>query len=469
MGDRIRESWNTRLGFVLAAVGSAVGLGNIRRFPFQVGEEGGAVFLVVYLCFVILIGFPAMLVELSVGRKTNRNPVGALKMFGGGAWMYVGGLFVVMVFVIFAYYSVVSGWVLRYFFDSFTGAYTEDPAEYFVEISTGLDALFFHAVFAAVAIAIVALGVQRGIELAVKVMVPSIVVLVVGLAVYAFTLEGASAAYAYYLTPDAEVVLSNWHLVLPAAAGQAFFTLSLGMGVMITYSSYIDEDRNLSKDAGMVVSLDTLIAFVAGLIVLPILFTVSDGPSTVSGAGTVFVSLAGAFADLPYGSLVGAIFFGILALAALSSAISILEVAVSYLIDEADVSRFKAAVSVGFVAFLLGVPVTYNLVFIDLLDILAAEILLVAGSLLLMVLVAWLGTDKAIEELKKGIGDLGWMGTTWVWLIRVPVVVVLVVSLYLGFVDYAEFLREDFADFLVGEIRQLQEEPTRVSPIAYFF
>jgi NSS family neurotransmitter:Na+ symporter len=447
--DLVRESWATRIGFVLAAVGSAVGLGNIWRFPFLIGREGGAAFLVVYLAFVVLVGFPAMLVELSVGRRTNLNPVGALREFGGRGWKYVGGLFVAVVFIIVSYYSVVAGWVLRYFLDSFTGAYLDQPAEHFVGIASGLDALLFHAVFTAAVIGIVALGVRSGIEIAAKAMVPAIIVILVALAAYAFSLDGATAAYSYYLSPDFGVVIENWKTILPAAAGQAFFTLSLGMGVMITYSSYIGEDRNLAEDAGAVVVLDTSVAFITGLVVFPILFTVGIEPGE-PGAGAIFVTVAGALSDVPFGRAVGVLFFGVVALAALSSAISLLEVAVSYLIDEKGTTRKLATAVIGGGAFVVGIPVTYDLVFVDLYDILAAQILLVTGALLVMVLVAWLNPDEAIDELKKGTGRLGKAGDAWIWLVRVPVIVVLLVSLYLGVADYVEFLRGDFAEFLFG-------------------
>lgn len=447
--DSIRESWTTRLGFVLAAVGSAVGLGNVWRFPFQVGEGGGSAFLFVYLGFVLLIGFPAMLVELSLGRRTNLSPVGALREFGGGAWRYVGGLFVLIVFVIVSYYSVVAGWVLRYFVDSFTGAYLGRSGEHFGEIATGFDALFFHTVFMVGVVGIVALGVRKGIEVAVKLMVPAIAVILVALAAYGWTLNGAGAAYAYYLSPEFGTIAQNWTTILPAAAGQAFFTLSVGMGVMVTYSSYISEDRNLFEDAGGIVALDTFVAFTTGLVVFPILFTVGVDPGE-PGPGAIFITLAGALSEIPFGAVVGALFFGIVALAAASSAISLLEVAVSHLIDQRGASRKRATVVVGTAAYIAGIPVAYDTVFVDLYDILAAQILLVAGAILLMVLVAWLHPQEAIDELEAGVGELGFLGGAWVWLVRIPVLVVLIVSLYLGVEGYVEFLRGEFADFLFG-------------------
>jgi len=221
------------------------------------------------------------------------------------------------------------------------------------------------------------------------------------------------------------------------------------MGVMITYSSYISEDRNLAEDAGGVVILDTFVAFATGLVVFPILFTVGVDPSQ-PGPGAIFVTLAGALSDVPFGALVGAFFFGTVALAALSSAISIMEVAVSHLIDERNAGRKRATAAFAVATYVAGLPVTYDIVFVDLYDILAAQILLVAGSLLVVVLMAWLNADEARDELGKGMGELGVAGDAWIWLVRVPVVVVLLVSLYLGVTGYVEFLQNDFAEFLFG-------------------
>lgn len=448
-GGFIRETWGTRIGFVLAAVGSAVGLGNIWRFPFQVGEQGGATFLFVYLCFVLVVGVPALLVEFVVGRHTDRSPVGALQRFGGGRWRYLGGLFVFIGVVVMAYYSVVAGWVLRYVVGSVTGGYADDPSAYFAEVSTGLDAAVFHLIFMALVVAIVALGVRRGIEAAVKLMVPAIAFLLLGLAVYAYTLPDVTGAYTYYLSPDLDVVVSEWRTILPAAAGQAFFTLSLGMGVMITYSSYIAEDRNLGEDAGAIVAIDTGIALLAGYVVFPILFAAGVDPAS-PGPGAVFVSLAEAFADVPLGLALGFVFFFAFSLAALSSAISVMEVVVSYAVDEHSFDRLHASVFFGASMFLLGLPVTVDLRMVTLYDQLAAEILLVLGSLALAVLVGWTRAEDGLEELSKGTGGLGRLGGAWIWLVRVPVVIVLLASLALAVSSYVEFLRTDFVEFLAG-------------------
>ncbi|MFW5950008.1 MAG: sodium-dependent transporter, partial [archaeon] len=294
---------------------------------------------------------------------------------------------------------------------------------------------------------IVALGVQRGIEIGVKVMVPSIIVIFGLLAVYAFTLPGAAEAYSYYLSPDLGYLLDNWQSIVPAAAGQGFFTLSLGMGVMITYASYLSEDENLGIDGATVVGFNTGISILTGLIVFPILFSANVDPAD-PGAGAIFVSVAEALGGIPLGSLVGVLFFTTVAIAALSSAISLIEVVVSYAIDEFGIDRVPATVAIGFAIFLLGVPVTYDTVIVDLYDILAAQVLLVLGGILLVVLVAWLHGEEAIEELSKGVGTLAWMGDLWLWIVRIPVLIVLIVSLYLGVTEFVEYLQGDFAELL---------------------
>ncbi|WP_081603334.1 sodium-dependent transporter [Natrinema altunense] len=443
-----RESWATRTGFILAAVGSAVGLGNIWRFPYQVGEQGGAAFLFIYLLLIVMVGFPVILAEFVVGRNTERNPVGALKRIGSGAWTKIGWVFVTAGFVILSYYSVVAGWTVRYVLIGLQGGYTADAApEQFGAVASGLDAVALHALFMLGVIVIVALGIERGIELSVKVMVPAIIVISLGLAAYVFTLEGAADAYAYYLSPELSTIMSEWTTILPAAAAQAFFTLSLGMGVMMTYASYLGEDRNLASDAGIIAVLDTFIAFTAGLIAFPILFAAGIDPGA-SGPSLIFVSLAAAFAELPLGGLLGAIFFGTVAIAALSSAISIMEVVVSYLIDEWDIDRIPATATLGAVIFLFGTPAALDLIFIDLYDGFANSILLMLGGLLLSIFVGWIVPDLALEEIEKGIKDIGSLGVAWLWFVRIPVVIALIGLVALNAWDYYGFLTGSFADWL---------------------
>ncbi len=446
----VREKWATRTGFILAAVGSAVGLGNIWRFPFVTGESGGAGFLLVYLLFVALVGLPAMLVEFVIGRRTKRNPVGAMRAIGTGAWQYVGWIFVVTTFVIMSYYSVVAGWTIRYTALGLEDGYVADVEEsgaQFADLAQGLEAMLLHGLFLLAILVIVGLGIRRGIELAVKVMVPAIIAIVVGLAAWAFTLGGASEGYDFYLSPDFAELAANWTTVLPDAAGQAFFTLSLGFGIMITYASYLGEDRNLAEDGAVIIGFDTGIAFLVGLIVFPILFTAGVDPGD-PGAGAIFISLAAAFGDLAAGGLIGAVFFGTVVIAALSSAISLTEVVVSYAIDEHGVDRFRATALICAALFVLGLAPAYDLVLLDLYDGFADGVLLVLGGLVIAIYVSWIWSTDAVSELGRGIGDLGSLGTAWVWMVRIPVVIVLIVALGLGIVDYVDFLTEDFADWL---------------------
>lgn len=327
---RPRETWGSRSGFILAAVGSAVGLGNIWRFPFQVGQEGGSAFLFVYLLMVLVIGLPAVLIEFAIGRRAVRNPIDAFAKLGYPRWTAVGVLGVLTGFVIMSFYAVVGGWVLRYMVASTSGSYFDAPEAYFTEVASGVDAVAFQFVFLAITAGIVAMGVRRGIELAVKLLVPALVVIMGVLIVYTATLEGAVDGYLYYLSPDIATLLQDWPSIVPAAMGQAFFTLSIGMGIMITYASYLREDRNLLVDGGWIVGIDTAIAILAGLMIFPVLFTIGIQPGE-GGAGELFVGVGGAIGDLPAARLIGLLFFGALFVAALSSAISLTEVAVSFL------------------------------------------------------------------------------------------------------------------------------------------
>ena len=443
LADPVRESWATRTGFVFAAVGSAVGLGNIWRFPFVVGESGGAAFLLVYLLFIILIGLAAMLVEFVIGRHTDLNPVGALREFGGPAWRYVGLLFVLTGIVLLSFYSVAAGWAIRYTVGSATGAYFDDPGAYFATISMGAEAVLFHLLFIGIVVGIVAMGVQRGIELAVKALVPSIIVLVIGLAAYAVTLPAASEGYAFYLSPDFGVLAAEWHTILPDAAGQAFFTLSLGMGVMITYASYLAEDRNLAEDGAIIVGLDTLIAIVIGFVVFPILAAAAvdfDEP----GPGAVFVSLSQAFGDITAGWALGIAFFFVLTIAAISSAISLIEVIVAYLIDEWGINRPVAALGIGIVIFVVGIPTALDTAILTLYDAFAANILLLLGGIVMVVLVGWMQPEKALTELNRGIASLGVWGNIWLWIVRIPVLAVLILAIILAVVGFIDELQAFF-------------------------
>jgi NSS family neurotransmitter:Na+ symporter len=409
-----RESWKTRLGFILAAVGSAVGLGNLWRFPWMTGENGGAAFLLVYLGFVVLVGVPGLLAELVIGRRSRRNPVGALRELADSrAWSAFGHVFVVTAIVLLSFYSVVGGWILRYLAGSFTGAYFGSSGQYFQTISFGAEAAAFHLLFLALTAFVVVRGVQRGIELGTKLMIPATVFLLAGLAAWGVTLDGASEGLAFYLSPDLEYLQANFFDILPAAAGQALFTLSLGAGTMVTYASYLDEDRSLAADGGIIAALNTFVGVLAGFVVFPILFALGVGVGG-GGPGAVFVSLAGAFAALPYGQVVGAVFFGAIALAALSSSISMLEIPVSFLVDEYGMTRRGATGGLVVLFAVTGTGLALDPSAFDFVAGTLVNLLLTGGLVGFLLFAGWVMGADALDEYDLGAGDLARsLGTPW--------------------------------------------------------
>ena len=440
-----RETWATRLGFVLAAIGSAVGLGNLWQFPFKTATNGGAAFVVFYLVAVGVIGFPAMLAEFVIGRRTNVNAIDAFGALGHKQWRAAGGLAILTGFWILSYYNVVGGWVLRYILGSARGAYFADPSGYFGAISAGLDAVVGQALFLAIAVGIVALGVEDGIEKATKVMVPSIVVLMVALAAWVATLPGAGAGYDFFLSPDLGTMTANAGSIIPFAVGQAFFTLSLGMAIMVTYSSYVASDDNLVFDGGVVVVTNTLVGVLAGLVVFPILLTIGADVTSVSGgAGALFVATAAGFGAVPFGRLFGVVFFGVVLIAALSSAISLLEVVVAYANDNYGVPRRYLAPAVGLALFVLGLPSAWDTAWLTWFDRLAYQVFLPLSVLAVVLFVGWVMGREALDELRRGTGGLGVAGSVWLWTLRLVVVAAIVGTLLLGINEM--FLVEE-ADF----------------------
>ncbi|WP_265110383.1 sodium-dependent transporter [Halosolutus halophilus] len=443
--DIPREQWATRAGFILAAVGSAVGLGNIWRFPFLTAESGGAVFVLVYLFLVALIGLPVMLVEFVIGRRSERNPIGAFRRLGHPTWKFAGVIGAVAGFIILSYYSVVGGWVLQYIVASFTGGYGGDAEAFFVETATGTNAIIYHAIFMALVAGIVSLGVRDGLERAAKLMVPSVIVLLVGLAVYAATLPNTGAGYEFYLSPNVDTFVSDAVDILPAAAGQAFFTLSLGMGVMITYSSYLGENRNLLNDSLIIVAIDTFIAILAGFVAFP--FLASQGVALETGgggAGAVFISLATAFETMPAGTIVGGIFFIMLLIAALTSAFSILEVVVSFVVDTFDVDRVPATLGLAAIIFVVGIPTATDLTYLNTYDLFANNILLIVGGLVLSIFIGWIYAPDALDELGQGRGGNDGFDAYWINVVRFVVPVVLLYTVYLAIREYITFLQGTF-------------------------
>lgn len=400
-GDQ-REAFASRAGFILAAAGSAVGLGNMWRFPYQASEGGGAAFVLVYITLTLLLGIPLMLAEFGIGRRGQGAPIGSLRKLAGRAWAPVGYLFVATGLLILAYYSVIAGWTVRYGVEAVVHGFAPSAADHFAAVSSGADAVAYHVGFMAATVLIVVSGVQGGIERASLLMMPLLFLLVAGLAIWAATLDGAGAGYVVYLKPDLDEVLNPdvWR----AAASQAFFSLSLGMGGMLTFASYLKRDQNLPESATIVAFTDFGVAFVAGLLVFPVIYSFGlQQAVSASTIGALFIAVPSAFAALGgLGRVVGLFFFLVLALGAITSAISLLEVVTASVMEEFRMTRRRAALLTGTLITALGVVPAMDTDALGLMDKIAGEFLLLLGGLILALLAAWRIRAAVTDELLAG-------------------------------------------------------------------
>ncbi len=354
-----RGSWGSRTGFILAAAGSAVGLGNIWSFPTRVGQAGGAAFVVVYLLCVFLICAPIIIAELVLGRGSQKDPVGAYRFYQPNSkWWMVGALGVIAGVGILSFYSVIAGWTVAYIWFTATGSISGNAEEiqtaFAAFAANGPLCVFLTFLFLAMTAACIITGVRSGIERVTKALMPTLIILLILLGFRALTLPGAAEGLAYYLRPDFSKILDVG--VLSGALGQAFFSLSLGMGCMITYGSYIKKTEGIARAALFVVCLDTAIALLAGFIIFPAGFSIEGFDPSASGPGLIFNVLPQLFSTLPGGTLFGTAFFILLAMAALTSTISLLEVPVSHFIDEYGWNRKKAVLVITAATFLLAIP-----------------------------------------------------------------------------------------------------------------
>lgn len=345
-----RGQFGSSLGFIMAAAGSAIGLGNIWRFPYLTGENGGGAFVFVYILCVLLIGLPLLFNEIALGRKSGKNPIGAIRDTGGSKlWQIAGFMCLAVCFFVFSYYSVIAGWTIAYIFTELVNIQV-DFQEF---IKTPLYVIPLTFLFMLATILIVLGGVSGGIEKASKVLMPLLFIIVIFIAARSVTLEGAQAGIEYYLSPDFSKINSR---VVMIAMGQAFFSLGVGWGLMITFGSYLDKKSNIIQAASWIVGMDTMVALLAGLMVFPSLFALLPGKDPASGPALVFDVLPRVFDAMPGGNFIGALFFILLMVAALTSTISMLEVPVSYLIDEKKWNRKRATWTVGIAAMILSVP-----------------------------------------------------------------------------------------------------------------
>ncbi|MBB6463397.1 sodium-dependent transporter [Flammeovirga kamogawensis] len=414
-----RGGFSNKFGFIMAAAGSAVGLGNIWKFPFEVSDGGGGAFVVMYLLFCFMLCFPVMMAEIALGRKTNKNAVGAFAANGHKKWAGVGILAVLSGSLILSFYNVVAGWALGFAVEMFSGNFSVG-SNFGEFVGNWHINLMVSTVFMFITIYIVAKGVSGGIEKASKILMPTLLFLIFGLMAYSLTQPGAIDGVKFYLIPDfSEITFKTAY----GAMGQAFFSLSLGMGALITYGSYVGKKDNIVSATSMILLADVGIAFIAGLMMFAFIF--SQGlQGQGGGAGLIFTVLPGAFESIGpvLGRCIGGLFFVLLSFAALTSTVSLLEVPVAYVVDEFEIRRSRAVWIVGAVIFLLGIPsmlgngtvdfftnfvhyhgsnITVN--FMDFIEDLASDTFLPLGGFLVSVYTAyiWRG-DKFKEEIESG-------------------------------------------------------------------
>ncbi len=410
-----RGNWGSRLAFVFAAAGSAIGLGNIWRFPMVVGQNGGAIFVLVYIIAVALIGFSVMLAELVIGRYSQKNAAGAFEFIKPHSlWKLIGYFGILTAVCILSYYAVIAGWSAGYLLKTATGSFKggltgELSDKIFTEFSADpLQVILFFLVMIGITTYIVSKGIKGGIERWTKILMPILFILIIYLAIKALMLPGAKEGITFYLKPDFSQLSGK--LVL-FALGQAFFSLSLGMGIMVTYGSYISKSENLVSSAGWVCFFDSLIAFLAGIIIFPTLFAI-PGISPTAGPGLVFKVLPLIFSKIPGGTLFGVLFFCLFSIAALTSTISLLEVPVAYFIDERKFSRKKAAGLVGLFIFFLGIPSALSsggmafftkIDFMGKMDFIFLSLFLPIGALLICLFLGYIwGVKNAAQEIASG-------------------------------------------------------------------
>jgi NSS family neurotransmitter:Na+ symporter len=443
--------WSSRFAFILAVTGSAVGLGNIWKFPYMAGANGGGAFVLIYLACVFAMGLPIMVAEILIGRRGRRNPVATMEILGDEEagqpkWRYVGLMGVVAGFIILSYYSVIAGWTAAYIFKSATGSLANADAEsvrqtFSTFISNPWVTGFWHTAFMTVTATLVALGVERGLERAVEFMVPALFVLLLALLGYAVTSGGFEQGLMFMFRPDWSQVDGGTVL---AAMGQAFFTLSVGMGAIMAYGAYLPQEESIGVTSIAVVCGDTLIAVLAGLVIFPIVF--ANGLEPAEGPGLIFQTLPLAFSQMPAGWFFGSLFFILLSFAALTSAISLMEPAVVWMIESFNMERHWAACWVSAIIWVLGFATVLSFstlsefrflkgTIFDNFDYLTSNIMLPLGGLLITIFAGWVmcGNSSA-DELDP---EVGVAFRIWRFLARyvAPLAVTLVFLQAVGIID----------------------------------
>ena len=411
-----KPTFSNKLGFVLSAAGSAVGLGNIWRFPFLAAEYGGGIFLLVYILVTLLFGFPIMSLEIAIGRKTAAASViayGKLDRRGG----FIGWLTAVVTLITLPYYCVIGGWVLKYAVLFFTGeGALSAEREYFTQYTAQTtEPIIYQLLFVMMSAAILLLGVRSGIEKANRFLMPALIILAVTVAAYTLSLDGAWEGVKYYLTPDMSKF--SFKTVL-AATGQMFYSLSLASGIMVTFGSYLRKQDSIESSVKQIEIFDLGVAFLSGLIVISALFAVSGGENSAitAGPGLVFETLPEVFTALPFGDVIGAVFFMLVFFAALSSAISMMEVNVANLIQRFGMKRRNAVLTMAAVLFLLGLPSAlgysiwsdlrpFGMAILDFMDYAGNSIITPLVALISCIFIGWIVGPKVLSDEIEQSGE----------------------------------------------------------------
>lgn len=429
-----RENFSGSIAAVLALAGSAVGLGNLWRFPYLVGENGGAAFILIYIILAITICLPVMMGEFIVGKRSQSNVFRAYtSLTSSGFWRIIPVFSIFSVILVLSFYSVVGGWGVEYLVKSLTFSFTRNGAQselgsmFSDFVSNPYKPLVFHTLFLGMTAAIVAFGIKKGIEKFSEVMMPTLFILIIIIAIRSITIPGANQGLKYLFLPDFSKVDSS---VIMKALGQAFFSLSLGCGTVVTYASYVKKETNIIRCTGTTALFDTGFAVLAGCAIMPAVFAFGINPS--EGPGLVFVTLPHIFSQMPVGGLIAIIFFFALLIAALTSSISLLEVVITFLTEELKISRTKAVILSFFLFWILGALCSlsqgvlsdfkiFGMNIFDFMDYVSANILMLSGGLLTVIFAGWVLGPKIIREEITNNGSLKvplWLVNTLLFCIR---------------------------------------------------
>lgn len=423
----IHGEWSSHLAFILAAAGSAIGLGNIWKFPYMTGTNGGGAFVLVYLACVAVIGVPVMMAEVMLGRRGRQNPINTMRTLAAEEgrsrhWQALGWMGVIAAFLILSYYSVIAGWTLAYIFRAAAGAFTGATKDGVHAVFSALTGdperlLAWHTIFMVLTAVVVSRGVQSGLEQAVRYLMPGLFIMLLVLVGYAMNTGYFTEGLRFLFRPDFDRLTGEGVLM---AMGQAFFSLSLGMGAIMIYGSYLSHTASIPRTVISVALSDTAVAILAGVAIFPIVF--ANGLEPASGPGLVFETLPIAFGQMPGGNFFGTLFFVLLLFAAWTSSISLMEPAVAWLVENHGMNRVKASVWIGIISWTIGIGTVlsfnawadkkvFNRTFFELVDFLTSNIMLPLGGLLIAVFAAWLMSTRASREelaMRNGLAYRSW-------------------------------------------------------------